>query len=205
MSRDIAAVETFLRSRAGGARLAAEPEAADCDPSAARAFVDCRPTIAPGNNTIGVMLPYTPLHYLLFSDSPDEPSQFRALVMTSGNISEEPIVTSNEEAWERLREVADWFVFHNRDIYMRADDSVVRVFEAARARAAPVARLRSASGRSRNRVAGDSRLRRRVEEHVLPDERPVRHPQPAHRRSGELRDAGVLRRDAGQPEEAVSG
>ena len=75
------------------------------------------------------MLPYTPLHYLLFSDSPDEPSQFRALVMTSGNISEEPIVTSNEEAWERLREVADWFVFHNRDIYMRADDSVVRVFE----------------------------------------------------------------------------
>ncbi len=75
------------------------------------------------------MLPYTPLHYLLFSDSPDEPSQFRALVMTSGNISEEPIVTSNEEAWERLRKVADWFVFHDRDIYMRADDSVTRVFE----------------------------------------------------------------------------
>ncbi len=85
--------------------------------------------VAPGNNTIGVMLPYTPLHYLLFSDSPDEPSQFRALVMTSGNISEEPIVTSNQEAWERLRGVADWLVFHNRDIYMRADDSVVRVFE----------------------------------------------------------------------------
>jgi len=87
------------------------------------------PAVAPGNATIGVMLPYTPLHYLLFSDSPDEPSQFRALVMTSGNLSEEPIVTSNEEAWERLREVADWFVFHNRDIYMRADDSVARVFD----------------------------------------------------------------------------
>lgn len=85
--------------------------------------------VAPGNNTIGVMLPYTPLHYLLFSNSPDEPSEFRALVMTSGNISEEPIVTSNEEAWDRLRGVADWFVFHNRDIYMRADDSVVRTFE----------------------------------------------------------------------------
>jgi hydrogenase maturation protein HypF len=85
--------------------------------------------VAPGNNTIGVMLPYTPLHYLLFSDSPDELSQFRALVMTSGNISEEPIVTSNEAAWEQLRDVADWFVFHNRDIYMRADDSVTRVFE----------------------------------------------------------------------------
>ncbi len=85
--------------------------------------------VAPGNKTIGVMLPYTPLHYLLFSDSPGESSQFRALVMTSGNISEEPIVTSNQEAWQRLREVADWFVFHNRDIYMRVDDSVARTFE----------------------------------------------------------------------------
>jgi hydrogenase maturation protein HypF len=87
------------------------------------------PTVAPGNDMIGVMLPYTPLHYLLFSDSPDDPPQFTALVMTSGNISEEPIVTSNEEAWERLRPVADWFVFHNRDIYMRTDDSVVRTLE----------------------------------------------------------------------------
>ena len=75
------------------------------------------------------MLPYTPLHYLLFSDSPDEPSRFPALVMTSGNLSEEPIVISNDEAWQRLRGVADWFLFHNRDIYMRADDSVVRTFE----------------------------------------------------------------------------
>jgi hydrogenase maturation protein HypF len=85
--------------------------------------------VAPGNDTIGVTLPYTPLHYLLFSDSPDDPPQFTALVMTSGNISEEPIVTSNQEAWERLRPVADWFVFHNRDIYMRTDDSVVRTLE----------------------------------------------------------------------------
>ncbi len=87
------------------------------------------PAIAPGNNTIGVMLPYTPLHYLLFSDSPDTASEFPALVMTSGNISEEPIVVSNEEAWKRLDGVADWFVFHNRDIHMRVDDSVVRTFE----------------------------------------------------------------------------
>jgi hydrogenase maturation protein HypF len=84
--------------------------------------------IAPGNDSIGVMLPYTPLHYLLFSDSPEDPSEFPALVMTSGNLSEEPIVTSNEEAMRRLEPVADWFLFHNRDIYMRADDSVVRVF-----------------------------------------------------------------------------
>ncbi len=86
-------------------------------------------SIAPGNDSIGVMLPYTPLHYLLFSDSPTEPSQFAALVMTSGNLSEEPIVISNEEAWRQLEPVADWFLFHNRDIYMRADDSVVRTFE----------------------------------------------------------------------------
>lgn len=87
------------------------------------------PAIAPGNQTLGVMLTYTPLHYLLFSDSPEAPSEFPALVMTSGNLSEEPIVTSNAEAWQRLDSVADWFLFHNRDIYMRADDSVVRTFE----------------------------------------------------------------------------
>jgi hydrogenase maturation protein HypF len=85
--------------------------------------------IAPGNNSVGVMLPYTPMHYLLFGNSPEEPSEFTALVMTSGNLSEEPIVTSNEDAWERLRPVADWFLFHNREIYMRADDSVVRIFQ----------------------------------------------------------------------------
>ncbi len=82
--------------------------------------------IAPGNRTLGVMLPYTPLHHLLFSGAP-----YSALVMTSGNISEEPIVVSNEEALERLRAIADWFLLHDRDIYMRTDDSVVRVFEGA--------------------------------------------------------------------------
>jgi len=80
--------------------------------------------IAPGNRTIGVMLPYTPLHHLLFAGAP-----YSLLVMTSGNLSEEPIVVSNTEARERLAGVADWFLTHNRDIYMRADDSVVRTFE----------------------------------------------------------------------------
>ena len=84
--------------------------------------------IAPGNHTVGVMLPYTPLHSLLFGDSKDAPPEFSALVMTSGNISDEPIVTSNEEAWQRLSGVADWFLFHNRGIYMRVDDSVARTF-----------------------------------------------------------------------------
>ncbi len=86
-------------------------------------------SVAPGNDTLGVMLPYTPLHYLLFSDSPNTPSEFTALVMTSGNLSEEPIVVSNSEALRQLDGVADWFLLHNRDIAMRADDSVVRTFE----------------------------------------------------------------------------
>jgi hydrogenase maturation protein HypF len=80
--------------------------------------------IAPGNRTLGVMLPYTPLHHLLFVDAP-----YDALVMTSGNLSEEPIVVSNDEACRRLSQTADWFLTHDRDIYMRTDDSVVRVFE----------------------------------------------------------------------------
>ena len=81
-------------------------------------------SLAPGNRTLGVMLPYTPLHHLLFDDA-----AYSSLVMTSGNLSEEPIVVSNLEARQRLGAVADWFLIHNRDIYMRTDDSVVRTFE----------------------------------------------------------------------------
>jgi hydrogenase maturation protein HypF len=80
--------------------------------------------VAPGNRTIGVMLPYTPLHHLLFIGAP-----YRVLVMTSGNLSEEPIVVANGDARARLSGIADWFLVHDRDIYMRADDSVVRIFE----------------------------------------------------------------------------
>ena len=80
--------------------------------------------IAPGNRTLGVMLPYTPLHHLLFAGAP-----YGLLVMTSGNLSEEPIVVSNGEARQRLSGVADWFLPHNRDIFMRVDDSVIRIFE----------------------------------------------------------------------------
>jgi hydrogenase maturation protein HypF len=85
--------------------------------------------VAPGNLTVGVMLPYTPLHYLLFGDSPEADAEFAALVMTSGNLSEEPILVTNEDALQGLDGVADWFLLHNRDIATRVDDSVVRVFE----------------------------------------------------------------------------
>ncbi|HSL43777.1 MAG TPA: carbamoyltransferase HypF [Anaerolineales bacterium] len=82
--------------------------------------------VAPNQGWIGVMLPYTPLHYLLFADSN---IHFTALVMTSGNLSEEPIATGDNEALERLATLADAFLLHNRDIYIRCDDSVVRVFD----------------------------------------------------------------------------
>ena len=82
--------------------------------------------VAPGQATIGVMLPYTPLHHLLLERAPGFPE---ALVMTSGNLSEEPIAASNEAARERLAGLADAFLLHDRDIQTRCDDSVMRVVE----------------------------------------------------------------------------
>ncbi len=80
------------------------------------------PSVAPRNAFLGVFLPYTPLHVLLFQDS-----AYHALVMTSGNQSDEPIVTENGEARTRLCGIADFFLMHDRDIYIRCDDSVTRV------------------------------------------------------------------------------
>jgi hydrogenase maturation protein HypF len=128
MARDITAVERFCRiSEADRAALVSFRKPIVVLPRLPDSKISF--TVAPGNNTLGVMLPYTPLHYLLFGDSPSQPAEFSALVMTSGNVSEEPIVVSNDEAFGCLRDVADWFLIHNRDIYMRVDDSVVRTFE----------------------------------------------------------------------------
>ncbi len=79
------------------------------------------PSIAPGLDTVGVMLAYTPLHHLLL-DRVDRP-----LVMTSGNLSEEPIATANDDAVRRLAGIADAFLLHDRDIVARYDDSVLRL------------------------------------------------------------------------------
>ncbi|MGA2112165.1 MAG: carbamoyltransferase HypF [Anaerolineales bacterium] len=81
--------------------------------------------VAPGQRTLGVMLPYTPLHYLLLEPAEKYPP---ALVMTSGNLSEEPIAINLEEARQRLAGVADAFLMHDRGIRTRCDDSVVRAF-----------------------------------------------------------------------------
>ncbi len=82
--------------------------------------------IAPGIPWLGVFLPYAPLQHLLFADS-----RVRALVMTSANLSEEPIAIDNEEARSRLKDIADAFLMHNREILQRCDDSVQAAVDGA--------------------------------------------------------------------------
>ncbi len=77
--------------------------------------------VAPNNPLVGVLLPYSPLHHLLVRDAA------RALVMTSGNLSEEPLAYRNEEALERLATIADLFLVHDREIETSCDDSVARI------------------------------------------------------------------------------
>lgn len=74
------------------------------------------------NGSLGVMLPYTPLHVLLLGDDID------CLVMTSANISETPIISGNAEALEALRGIADGFLLHDRDIQTKCDDSLIRIY-----------------------------------------------------------------------------
>lgn len=82
------------------------------------------PAVAPGLADLGVMLPTTPLHVELFRDAP-----YDALVMTSGNASDEPICRGNREALARLSRIADAFLLHDRDVVRRVDDSVARSHE----------------------------------------------------------------------------
>ncbi len=79
------------------------------------------PALAPCNTCLGIMLAYTPLHCLLLEHGPD------ILVMTSGNRSGEPLSIDNQDALDAFSHIADFFLLHNRDIYFRADDSIVRI------------------------------------------------------------------------------
>lgn len=79
------------------------------------------PSVSPGLDRVGVMLAYTPLHHLLLA------AVGRPLVMTSGNLTDEPIAIGNDEALARLRDIADMLLLHDREILSRVDDSVARV------------------------------------------------------------------------------
>ncbi len=119
MARDIATIRSF-------AHLDAEEITVLSSPQRPILLLQKRtqhaiaPAVAPNNRYFGVMLPYAPLHYLILD------GDFTALVMTSANLSEEPIVIGNQEAVERLGGIADGFLVHNRDIRLRCDDSIVR-------------------------------------------------------------------------------
>lgn len=121
MMRDVAMTAIYARVSDGEERLLRDPAApvvvidrrADAPPLA--------PEVAPGQTTLGVMLPYTPLHHLLMQDL-DQP-----IVLTSGNISDEPQAIANGEARSRLSGIADAVLLHDRDIVNRLDDSVARI------------------------------------------------------------------------------
>ena len=82
--------------------------------------------VAPGIPWLGLFLPYAPLHHLLFADG-----RLQALVMTSANLSEEPIAIDNDEARARLGAIADAFLMHDREILQRCDDSVAAIVDGA--------------------------------------------------------------------------
>ena len=135
------------------------------------------------------MLPYSPLHHLLLADAGTP------LVMTSGNVSDEPIAYRDDDALERLRGIADLFLLHDRPIQTRTDDSVVRAVP----RRAVLRRSRGyvpggAGTARRGHAPAAARLRRRAQEHLLPGQGDARLGQPPHRRPRELRDASLVHR-----------
>ncbi len=138
MARDLAQVRQFCAVPAEAEALLTSPEApivllpkladqkADVPPDASRQQrIVVSSEVAPGNPCFGVMLPYTPLHHLLLRDL-DFP-----VVATSGNLSDEPICTDEDEAMQRLAGIADVFLVHDRPIARHADDSVAWIVAGA--------------------------------------------------------------------------
>lgn len=120
MARDLSAAQTIVEvSEAGARALTASARPIVLLP--VRPGAPISGAVAPGLAEVGILLPYTPLHHLLLADGPP------LLVMTSGNLSEEPIARENAEAREKLASIADAFLLHDREIHTRADDSVLRI------------------------------------------------------------------------------
>ncbi len=121
------------------------------------------PAVAPGNRHLGLMLPYTPLHHLLLA------AAARPIVVTSGNVSDEPIAFRDDDAFDRLAGIADCFLLHDRAIHVRTDDSVVR----------PLHGRESVIRRARGYVPEPLRVR-------------LRFPQPVLACGGELKNTFCL-------------
>ncbi|MEH2314632.1 MAG: carbamoyltransferase HypF [Nostoc sp.] len=120
MARDIEIIEQYCTVNAKEKELLTSPAAPIVLLQATGKKV-VAPSIASGQNTLGFMLPYTPLHHLILR------RMNRPIVLTSGNLADEPQCIDNDEAREKLGTIADYFLFHNREIINRVDDSVVRV------------------------------------------------------------------------------
>ena len=118
MARDVAMIRQY-------ARVNADEQALLESRSAPIVILEAIPgtlpePLAPSQHTLGFMLPYTPLHHLLMQD------MARPVVLTSGNLSDEPQCIGNDDAMERLQQIADYWLLNDRDIVNRLDDSVVR-------------------------------------------------------------------------------
>jgi hydrogenase maturation protein HypF len=120
MARDLARARQLVELAAAHEALLTSP-ARPIVLAARHAGAPVAGAVAPGLGELGVMLPYSPLHHLLLADAG------YALVMTSGNVSDEPIAFRDEDALERLAPIADAFLVHDRPIHTRTDDSVARV------------------------------------------------------------------------------
>jgi hydrogenase maturation protein HypF len=118
MARDLAIVEQYCEVTSLDRELLQSPIAPIVLLS--RKHSNIAPSVAPDQTTLGFMLPYTPLHHLILR------RMNRPIVLTSGNLSDEPQCIDNEEAREKLGSIADYLLLHDRDIVNRVDDSVVR-------------------------------------------------------------------------------
>ncbi|MBA2441062.1 MAG: carbamoyltransferase HypF [Rubrobacter sp.] len=157
MARDLAQVRQLCRVRPEEEGLLASP-ACPIVLLERREDSGVAAEVAPRQDTLGVMLAYTPLHHLLLGEAGVP------LVMTSGNNSDEPIAYRDEEALERLGGIADYFLVHDRPIHMRTDDSVVRVtggeaYPLRRARGHAPAPLRVAQELARPTLACGAELK----------------------------------------------
>lgn len=138
MSPSVTAAGELVQLNAGAQKML-EDRARPIVIAHRHAHADVADAVAPSSPDLGVMLPYTPLHHLLLADVADAASEAAggasgsgaagvpvALVMTSGNVSDEPIAYADEDAIARLAGIADLFLIHDRPIHVRTDDSVVR-------------------------------------------------------------------------------